>query len=332
MYFVKTEDVKSGETLAVSVKDSYDKILVTAGQMLTGKVIDRLKRLGVNGIWITNAETDDFIFESIIKQELKEETVRDLKKLNIDKTLENAKSIVKQITQNLDKDYINSKSFDNYTYEHSVGVAVYSTLIGIELGLSEKQLENLAEGALLHDLGKSAISNDIIHKPDLLTDKEYEEVKKHTVIGYNMLKDNYDIPSPVKSIIYQHHENEDGTGYPMGVKRDKIYKLAKIVHIADVYDALISKRPYKEAFSPEEAIKYLKNNSGSMFNKKFVDIFISTVPAYPKGILIKLDNGEVGVVIANRKGNVLRPVIQVITTGKVVDLAENKEYRTVKII
>ena len=148
---------------------------------------------------------------------------------------------------------------------------------GIELGLSEKQLENLAEGALLHDLGKSAISNDIIHKPDLLTDEEYEEVKKHTVIGYNMLKDNYDVPSPVKSIIYQHHENEDGTGYPMGVKRDKIYKLAKIVHIADVYDALISKRPYKEAFPKEKAISIMKEGIGTQFDPELAPIFIDIV-------------------------------------------------------
>ncbi len=332
MYFTKIEDVSSGDTLAAPVKDTYDKTLITAGQMLTTKTINRLKRFGINGVWITNSETDNLIFENIIEQELKEETVKSLRKLNIDKTLENAKSIVNQVTQNIDKDYVNIKSFDGYTYEHSVGVAIYSTLVGIEIGLTEKELENLAYGALLHDIGKSAVSNEILGKPDSLTEDEYGEVKRHVEFGYNMLKDIIEIPAPVKQIVYQHHENEDGSGYPRSVKGNKIYKLAKIVHITDVYDAVISKRPYKEPMSAEEAIGYLKENEGKLFDKNLTEIFINTVPAYPKGILVKLNNGEVGIVIANRKGNVLRPVVQIVTTGKVVDLAEDSEYKTVKII
>lgn len=332
MYFAKIEDVASGETLATSVKDADDKVLVTAGQMLTNRILKRLKRLGINGIWITNSQTDDLIFENIISQELKEDTVNNLKKLNIDKALDNAKSIVNQITQNLDKDYINTKSFDGYTYEHSVSVAVFSTLVGIEIGLSDTELQNLASGALLHDIGKAAISNELLNKPSSLIEDEYEEIKRHPIVGYNMLKDNHDISSTIKAVVYSHHENEDGSGYPRGIKGDKIHKFAKIVHITDVYDALISKRPYKDAHSPEDAIKYLKDNEGNMFDRALTEVFINNVPAYPKGILVKLNNGEVGVVIANRKGNVLRPVIQIITTGKVVDLAEDKAYKWVKIV
>ena len=124
--------------------------------------------------------------------------------------------------------------------------------------------------------------------------------------------------------VYMHHENYNGTGYPMGLSGDQIYLFAKIIHIADVYDAITSERVYKKAQSPGEAVEFLMKNAGTMFQPEFVKAFITYIPVYPKGRNVVLSDGSTAVVVENRQHHTLYPVVRRLSDGKTIDLSENE--------
>ncbi|MGI6227538.1 MAG: HD-GYP domain-containing protein, partial [Peptococcales bacterium] len=157
---------------------------------------------------------------------------------------------IKNYKENLDylrglfiiKNLLDTK--DHYTYIHSVHVSRYAYLIGRELKLSEKELQELYLTALLHDIGKSEIPTDILLKNDHLTQQEYIEVKKHVFFGAEIVKD-YKIYENLSQNILYHHERWDGEGYPLGLKGKEIPLISRIVNLADSFDAMTTVRPYK---------------------------------------------------------------------------------------
>jgi putative nucleotidyltransferase with HDIG domain len=154
---------------------------------------------------------------------------------------------------------------DPYTAGHSVRVAEYSEKIARELKLNEYDIELLINLANLHDLGKIQIDLSILNKPGKFDKKDWEEVKKHPIVGYNIVKEITFLKSEAKSILY-HHERIDGSGYPYGLKGAKIPLFAKILAVADSYDAMTTSRPYRDSLSNSEAIIELKKNSGTQFD------------------------------------------------------------------
>jgi HD-GYP domain-containing protein (c-di-GMP phosphodiesterase class II) len=163
---------------------------------------------------------------------------------------------------------------DEYTKGHCERVTKFTVAIGQALNLSDLDILNLEFAALLHDIGKLAVPDEIINKEGKLTMQEYEIVKMHPAVGYELIKD---IPflDVSKKILLQHHERVDGKGYPLGLKDDQIDIKAKILSIADAYDAMTSSRPYrKDGLPKEQAISQLKLCTGSQFDKNIVDIFI----------------------------------------------------------
>jgi HD-GYP domain-containing protein (c-di-GMP phosphodiesterase class II) len=160
-----------------------------------------------------------------------------------------------------------------WTKGHSQRVATISRFIGEKLGLSEKELETLEVGALLHDVGKIAVPKEILDKKGKPTPEEWELIKEHPEVGYRIL-------SPMEAfrdalpIVLQHHEKCDGSGYPQGLKCDEINKLAKIVAVADVIEAMTARRPYKEPHDFEEVLNFLKESSGKLFDEKVVQVVL----------------------------------------------------------
>ncbi len=332
MHFIELDKIKVGDTVAVPVKSYDGKLLLGAGRILTANAIKHLTNLGITGLYVTDDVFEDFVPEETINSGLKSSVIKNLKHLNIDSAIENAKEIVNLLSENPNCEYLNLKTFDSYTYEHSVSVAIYATLVGIAAGYDKDALYKLAYAGLLHDIGKLSIDEKILNKPEKLTYDEFEEMKRHPEYGYNLLKDNIEISATTRMGIYEHHENEDGSGYPRHLTGDKIYKFAKIIHIVDVYDALISKRPYKDPKTPHEALTFLEENRNTMFDSYYLDIFVNVVPAYPKGIMIKLSNGETAIVVKNNVGNVFRPVIRLFLTGEDINLATNEDYKDIYIV
>ena len=174
---------------------------------------------------------------------------------------------------------------DEYTRGHSDRVAYYASKIGERFGLPYEDLEKLRIAGIFHDIGKIGISDLILKKPGRLTEEEFEEMKKHSEIGYRMIK-NLGVGSIATNIIRYHHEKWDGTGYPRQLSGEEIPLEARIVALADVYDALRQERVYKKAFDHEKAVEIISSLSGKHFDPQLVEVFL-TVHLDFKGIFEK---------------------------------------------
>lgn len=165
---------------------------------------------------------------------------------------------------------------DSYTNGHSQRVGEYACRLAQRLGLEPKRIENIKIAAILHDIGKIGIDESILNKPGRLTDDEYDKIKQHPAIGVKIIKD-IDFLKDVSGIILSHHERYDGTGYPEGRKHEDIVLEAQILSLADVFDALTSERPYRNAMTREEALEIIENGKGSQFDSKLADDFIKMI-------------------------------------------------------
>ena len=169
-----------------------------------------------------------------------------------------------------------------------------------------------------------------MNKPGRLTPEEYQIMKKHAEYSYKLLSNRWDISAHVKQTVLLHHENYDGSGYPQGLLGKEQSIFVRILHVADVYDALTSKRPYKKPYSPYEAIEYLMGACGIMFDKQVVEVFLEYVPLFPKGTRVNLSDGRTGIIFENAGKHNLRPVIM-LDDGEKIDLMD-KEYLNITIL
>ncbi|MCD6408249.1 HD domain-containing protein, partial [bacterium] len=173
---------------------------------------------------------------------------------------------------------------DPYTAGHQLRVAEISCLIGKEMGLEERKLRALEIAGRLHDIGKIGVPSEILTKPGKLTEEEFDLVKKHPVIGYEILK-TIPFNLPVAKIVLQHHERIDGSGYPYGLKDGQILLEARILAVADTFEAMVSHRPYRPAHSVEEVIKEMEKGKGKKYDKRVVSALLIILK---KGLLAPL--------------------------------------------
>jgi HD-GYP domain-containing protein (c-di-GMP phosphodiesterase class II) len=323
MRYVTLDRVKPGMSVGKSIYDESGRVLVNYRVKLSEHLIARMKQLGLPGLYIEDALSQDITIEELISDELQIKASKALQKMDIDAALTAADTITNELSMNgeISMNLVSLRTNSDYTYKHSVNVAVLSVITGIGLGMKKGLLSELAAAGLLHDIGKVNIPHVILDKPGPLTEEEYAVVKNHSEFGYEKIKDNILISSKTKMGVYSHHENINGTGYPLGLCGDQIYMFAKIIHIADVYDALISQRTYKRAHSPAEAIDFIKNNAGTMFEPEYVEAFLTYIPLYPKGRNIILNDGQVAIVVENRQHHTLRPIVRLLD-GTTIDLSE----------
>lgn len=312
MRFVELSNAKPGMKTASEVIDSIGRVLIAGDTLLTEQYIDKLDEYGVFGVYINDAISEDIDIKPPISPALRTEGLTAVQNKDIDACLIVSKKIVEEILENgmLAMDMMDLRSFDNYTFAHSVNVAVVACNIGFGLGLSENSLEDLVFASLLHDMGKLSVPEEILSKPGRLTPEEFALIKTHPSLSYDLLAERVDVSSYVKNAVLCHHENHDGTGYPNGLSGQSISLLARILHVADVYDALTSARPYKKPYSPLAAIEIMKNGKGTTFDPVIVDSLVSFVPLYPKGTMVELSDGTTGIVIENSEEHNLRPVIR----------------------
>lgn len=327
MRYINIDNAEPGMVVGKSIYNEQGNVLINYRVKLTDKLIRRMKEKGLPGLYIDDNLSADIDVEDLISDELGVKATRALKKMDIDQALDVASKLTEELKLNSDinVNLISLRTNSDYTYKHSVSVAIFSVLTGIGTGLKKSMLKELAASALLHDIGKVNIPIEILEKPGTLTEEEYEIVKTHSEIGYEKLKGNINISSKTKMGVFMHHENVNGSGYPLGLHGDQIYMFAKIIHIADVYDAITNERAYKKAQSPHEAVEFLMNNCGSMFQPEYVKAFITYIPFYPRGRNVELSDGSIAVVVENRQHNTLYPVVRRLSDGETMDLSEQKE-------
>ena len=332
MRYVKIQDLKKDMILAYTLYDNNEKILLKSNTRLIPAYIARIQQMDMDGLYILeNDEIADC--EQIISEKTRIKAIKSLKRLNIDACVFVANAIVEEIKENqsIVMETMNLNSYDNYTYTHSVNVDILSVILGVGCGLSDDELRKLSQAALLHDIGKTCLPIEVLNKPGKLTPDEFEEIKQHSRYGYNLLKNNEEISAVTRNAILSHHENEDGSGYPRGVASDKIHKFAKIIHIADVYDALTTKRVYKPAMNPADALEYLMANTETMFNKELLEVFMQYIAPYPIGVTVELSNGKKALVLKNNRDMLSRPVVRT-DNGEEINLLESLDITIVKLI
>jgi len=220
------------------------------------------------------------------------------------------------------------KNKDEYTAEHSLNVSILAATFARHLGHSEIEIKKVALGGLLHDVGKAKIPDEILNKEGRFTDEEYEIMKRHTVLGKDLLMSvpNKDYSSI--DIAFCHHERIDGRGYPRQLKARQIPYFAKVVGLADAYDAITSSRCYDNARASMEALDIIYKCKGVQFDEKLALEFIKCIGIYPPGSIVELKGGNVGIVINTNDKNKLKPKILLVldsdkklTQEKVVDLS-----------
>ena len=212
------------------------------------------------------------------------------------------------------------RDYDDYTYTHSVNVAILSLCLGKRIGLSRISLSHLAICGLVHDLGKLGIPKEVLNKPGKLTDEEFKEIQTHPIKSVNQiikLRAPADLKSKILLPPFEHHLKYDLSGYPQVRNIKSVSLFGRIITIADVYDALTSPRIYRpEANSPDRALEIMLKGSGKDFDPILLKVFINMLGVYPVGTLLKLDTGEFGIVMNSPKnGNPGRPQIVLLRTS-----------------
>lgn len=325
MRYISLENITDDMILAQNIKDEFGRVLITKGARLSRQKRKKLKNFDVSGVYIDDEWSADIFIEPVVDEVLAKDTIKALKEMNMDAVSNCAAEIVDKLMGA--DDYIHDmetiKAYDENTFEHCINVAITAVTLGIGLGYNYYRLKNLAVGSLLHDIGKQLVPIDIINKKGRLTDEEMAVVREHPSYGYKILSKDINTYSSTREIVHQHHENWDGSGYPRGLKEDEIYELAMVTHVCDVFDALISKRSYKEAFSYHTAIEILKEGSETMFRPELVEAFFRYVPVYHKGSEVTLTNGDEALVYKNNRGDMLEPIIK-LRNGTILDLRHSQ--------
>lgn len=335
MRYVSADKLSVGMELGTTVYDDRDSILVRAGAKITETLLNRLKKLDIHGLYINDHLGRDIEIEPLVSQSLKIEAAHALINKEYTKAIDYAKRIVEELSEKKDSlkvNFINETVKKNYTCHHAVNSCIYAVIIGLSLGLNEEQLRHLATAAILQDIGKYNISSDILHKKGKLTEDEYEQIKRHPRISYEIASGIPEVSSISRNAILFHHENIDGTGY-YRMSADKQTYYTRIVHVADIFAALILDRPYRKAYSIADAVEMIMAGSGTMFAPEVVAAFVNRFPVYPLGITVKLSNGEKAI-IANNTHSTLRPLVRVFNEfdDRLVDLFDDKNYLNVTIV
>ncbi len=220
------------------------------------------------------------------------------------------------------------KSLDDYSYTHSVNVAVLAVILGRYLGMEGEDLRLLGVAGLFHDIGKARIPLRILNKPGKLTDKEFETMKSHAQKGYDIMKKQKGLSRDVLRAILEHHERVRGQGYPNRIKGEGMGAYTRIISVVDVYDALTSKRSYRRAVSPAKALAMMFQWRTSDFYPESVERFIKCLGVYPVGSFVRLKSGEYGIICESDRNNPARPKVKLLfdkdmrsRRAKIVDLA-----------
>lgn len=221
------------------------------------------------------------------------------------------------------------RSLNDASFVHSLNVALISSVIGKWVGYDDLQINILMLAGLLHDIGKTLIPEDILTKPGRLSLSEFSIMKTHTLLGYRKLADE-SLPTEVKETCLLHHERADGSGYPFGLKLDKIPEYTQIVSIADVYDAMTADRVYRGALCPFDVLAVIERDAYSKYNPDFAFTFLKNVSASYLHNNVLLSDGREGEIVLINNNAISRPIVQ--CDNEFIDLSKNHDITIISII
>ncbi|MFD2705443.1 HD-GYP domain-containing protein [Salibacterium lacus] len=331
MRIKRVQSLQPGEKLGQALVDDEGKILLQDGVELTSGLIKRLKDKSFTYIYVEDPLTNDIEVKQPLRDETRLKAVQTMKEefswIGREENLAGSfkgKNLSRTFSSIVDMVLSDVKShdeaigllsdvllYDSYVFTHSLQVTVYTLRLALELGYSEKALREIGLGAILHDVGKMTIPEKVLNKPGKLTDEEFEVVKQHTTDGYYILKDMPNVPLLAAHCALQHHERIDGSGYPHGRHEKDIHDYAKVMAVADVFDAVTSHRVYRKAMLPHEGLEILYQGAGTLFDNEIVAAFQKVIALYPNGVSVNVSNGSKAVVVRQNRNLPWRPVIRI---------------------
>ena len=319
-------------------------ILIGKDIELTNHLLDKLNLiyfLDKVEIYVSEEESKELIALEKVDETLKNITVdvkllfdntNTLKSATTNEVNKYAEKLLDELKNNslFLKNIVLNGSGEDSIYRHSVNVAAVSYIIGKWAGFSENKLHSLVYASLLHDFGKTKISKQIINKTRRLTTEEFEIIKTHPRLTYNEIKE---IPFIGQSVLYgvlMHHERNDGSGYPLGLKGPQIHDFGKIIAISDTFDALNSNRVHKKKRRPLEALKIIQEESLSKLDFKFCNIFLNGLKNFYVGQNAILNNNDTCKIIQLNTNNIDLPLV--LTNNEFVDLSKSPYLHITEII
>lgn len=335
-----------GMILARSILNAKGQVLLVAGITLTIDFIRKLQLLNLETLFIQDANYADIKVPEYLSMETQQRALsiltNTLERVNKDGTF--AIDPVSRIASDIVEELITHSDvtihltgiaiYDDCTLAHSLNCSIYTALLARCCGFSIPQIKIITCGALLHDMGKIEIDKVVLNKPGRLTNEEFEVMKQHPALGFNILaKKRLEISSLVAHMAWQHHEKIDGTGYPRGLEGDEILSYARLLAITDVFEAITGNRPYRKAMKPEDAYNIIHSGLGTSFDQHYGEIFLSKIALYPSGSKVLLSTGERAIVIYAPPASPHRPVVRLIaypdgtpyTPPQDISLAENPQ-------
>lgn len=312
MRYISIDQAEPGMILARHIWGPNGELLLTSNTTLKKSYIRKLKEFRFSALYV-KSYPDEPVENLVgpVKQETlvhARETLQTVAEtavtsscIDFARVRETVEDIVDQVLSNPNVVYnmADIKTFDDYTYGHSVDVCVLSVLCGAHMGMNRYELLDLGCGAILHDIGKLFTPKEILSKSDPLTTDEMEVIRRHPRDGFQVLRKQ--MPLIPAHVAFQHHERFDGSGYPRGLMDADTLELAKVVAVADSYDAMTSDRPYRESVMPHQALSELARDAGKGYNPKVVKCFVDVVAAYPLGTVVKLSDGSMATVVGVTK-------------------------------
>lgn len=332
MRLISTKSLKSGMVIGRTIWNDNGRPLLQEGVHVTTMLISRLQKLNIHYVYIEDLISKNIEIEETVPLKVRHEAIK-----HIEKSFNSLKNPVdkKSMTYCLDEqtrhftliidDLMNyifeSKEivtilsdaiiYDKYIYQHSLQVTIYAISIARELGYNAEEIRQIGIGGMLHDVGKMLIPFELLNKPGRLTNDEFEMMKLHARNGFDLLRSLHTISLLSAHCAFQHHERLDGSGYPRGLMDFEIHPYAKIIAVADVFDAVTSNRIYRSKMLPSQGIDILQEGIGILYDERVVNAFKKTISYYVKGSVLLLKDGRRGIVFKQNNTEPSKPWIRI---------------------
>lgn len=354
MTVVALTQLKPGDKIGEDVLTSLGSVLFQKGKVITSRELDILQAFLISSVVIdTNSfgimgrdETEPVVEPSMpalpsILQDEYEKMLEVLRKV-FNSFVTGHGIPIMDIRKQLEKLLLQSKSYNlltftprqfnkrDYLLHNSVTSALTSYMIAQWTGFPQKEWMQIALAGLLHDIGNIRIDKAILTKPNTLTVDEKEEMKRHTVLGYQVLKNVAALNDGVKMAALQHHEKVDGTGYPLGIDASKIHPYAKIVAIADIFHAMTLNKTYRNATSPYLVLEQIKSEAFGKLDPGYVQTFVEKATQFQNGNVVKLSDDRIGEIIFSDRAHPTRPWVSI--NGTIVNLTVEPQLHIKEVI
>ena len=341
--------VNNGDVLGTTILSQQGRVLLKRGVVLTDKMITSLREHGIKMIMIDDDISKDVIMEDIVSFKRRREAIVALEAsgeaFNTGRGLDTfrLKQVVKDIVddiifkKNILSGIMDIRSNDTQIFAHSVNVCILSVVLGKALGLDRDNLDTLAVGAILHDIGAINLPQSLLLKRKPFSPTELTLYKTHTEKGYEILRARRDINIVSAHIAYQHHEALDGSGYPRGLNDKKFHPLAQIVALVDYYDCLVNDGPGHGRIHPDEAVETLMAGADVLFSYELLKTFLKHIAVYPNGCTVELNSGDIGIVIRQNQRLPTRPVVRILpgsssNSDKTIDMVKHLTMFITKVV